>query len=131
MPQADSSDAEAESGKAQASSERVASSEVWLEPIKGTRGKGGDMGGEAWIICASGDKVLFALLPWVVAQAMGPRGFAPHDERAKRLLASVPILSAAELARHPARALTAVLHVIDANRELFSPVQPLTWQRPI
>jgi RimJ/RimL family protein N-acetyltransferase len=38
-------------------SERVASSEVRIERVKGTPGKGGDPGGEAWSICVGTEKV--------------------------------------------------------------------------
>ena len=38
-------------------SERVAPSEVTIERVKGTAGKGGDEGGEAWHICRGGEKV--------------------------------------------------------------------------
>ena len=38
-------------------SERVAASEVRLERVRGTPGKGGDPGGEAWDICVGSEKV--------------------------------------------------------------------------
>jgi hypothetical protein len=65
------------------------------------------------------DIALFALLPWVVARAVDPLGFDVHDERAERLLALVPFLSADQLSAEPARALTAVLNLIDEHPEAF------------
>jgi hypothetical protein len=66
------------------------------------------------------DIALFALLPWVLGRARDPDGFDAHDERAARLLALVPRLSAHDLVAEPARALTGVLNAIDQHPQAFS-----------
>lgn len=62
---------------------------------------------------------LFKLLPWLVARAArsGPHGHA--GERIEQLLSLLPDFSANELAAAPARAITAVLDVIERHPDVF------------
>jgi RimJ/RimL family protein N-acetyltransferase len=53
-------------------SERIAPTEVTIERVKGSRGKGGDAGGEAWRICHRGEKVGDVFINLIDEPPIGP-----------------------------------------------------------
>jgi RimJ/RimL family protein N-acetyltransferase len=53
-------------------SERIAPTEVTIERVKGSRGKGGDAGGEAWRICRRGEKVGDVYINLIDEPPIGP-----------------------------------------------------------
>lgn len=75
--------------------------------------------GEACFYRRAHEIALFELLPWLVARASGSGRHGDAGERVEQLLSLLPDFSVNELAASPARAITAVLDLIESHPDLF------------